>query len=347
MTRRFRTLLAAVAVVATALGPATPVQADNPRRLTVATYNVYQGADLTVLFTAPTLPELVERAGLAYQQVVATDFPARARAIARLLAKTRPDVLGLQEVALWKKGPLDGPLQVSYDFLDILLRELRAVGLRYRTAATVTMFTGTLPISATEQASFSDRNALLVRDGLQVSSPQSHLYDAKVVVDTPAGITFNIPSGWIAVDVGVDRRDRVRLVTTHLDPSAAAVRDAQGRELYAALAGSPYPVVVAGDVNSPPTNTTGPYGKFVTGGYRDAWRAVHGARDGFTATQDPDLRNLPSLLDQRVDHVFHRPGRLVAVSAQLVGEAVRDRTPTGLWPSDHAGLVVTLRRVGW
>ncbi|MEO3746533.1 endonuclease/exonuclease/phosphatase family protein [Plantactinospora sp. B5E13] len=346
MIRRFRTLLAAVVVVATLFGPATPVRAHGPQRLTVATYNLYQGADLTGLLTAPTLPELVERAGLTYQRMVDTDFPTRARAIARLLAKTRPDVLGLQEVALWKKGPLGGPLQVSYDFLDILLRELRGVGLHYRTAATVTMFTGTLPISATEQASFSDRNALLIRDGLQASNPRSHLYEATVVVDTPAGITFDLPSGWIAVDVGATRHDRVRVATTHLEPSVPAVRDAQGRELYAALAGSPYPVIVAGDLNSPPTDPTGPYGTFATGGYRDAWRVVNGVGGGFTATQDPDLRNLPSQLDERVDHVFHQPGRLWAVNADLVGEAVRDRTPTGLWPSDHAGLVVTFRRVG-
>jgi hypothetical protein len=28
---------------------------------------------------------------------------------------------------------------------------------------------------------------------------------------------------------------------------------------------------------------------------------------------------------------------------RLVGNAPRDKTPSGLWPSDHAGLAVTLR----
>jgi hypothetical protein len=31
----------------------------------------------------------------------------------------------------------------------------------------------------------------------------------------------------------------------------------------------------------------------------------------------------------------------VALDAELVGEEPADRTPSGLWPSDHAGVVVT------
>ena len=345
MTRRLTALLAAAGLaVAAALGPATPAQARDKQQLKVATYNIYQGADLTPLVTAPTQQELVRRAGIAYAQVVATDFPARARAISRLLRKDRPNVVGLQEVALWKKGPLGGQLQVTYDFLDILLRELRRAGLHYRAAAIDTTFSGAVPISATEQASFTDRDAILVQDGLRVTNAQSHLYTAKLVVDSPAGITFTIPRGWSAVDVGLAyQRTRVRVATTHLEPQAPAIRNAQGQELYAALAQSPLPVVAIGDFNSPPTDATGPYGTFTNGGYADAWQTVHGPGDGFTATQDPDLRNLPSKLDRRIDYVFYQRTPLSAVSAHLIGNQVRDRTPNGLWPSDHAGLVAALR----
>ncbi|MFE2094377.1 hypothetical protein [Streptomyces sp. NPDC057582] len=52
---------------------------------------------------------------------------------------------------------------------------------------------------------------------------------------------------------------------------------------------------------------------------------------------------MPSQLDHRIDDVFHQPGRLPAVFADVIGDKLRDRTPTGLWPSDHAGLVVRLR----
>jgi hypothetical protein len=45
----------------------------------------------------------------------------------------------------------------------------------------------------------------------------------------------------------------------------------------------------------------------------------------------------------RIDYVFYQPARQSAVSADVIGDKVTDRTPTGLWPSDHAGLVVSLR----
>ncbi|WP_327735250.1 endonuclease/exonuclease/phosphatase family protein [Streptomyces nojiriensis] len=343
MARRMTALWVVAGLIAAALGLAAPAQADTGRRqLDVATYNIYQGADLTPLFTAPNLPELVRRAGIAYGQVVATDFPLRARALSRLIKKDRPEVIGLQEVALWKTGPQGGDLTTTYDFLDILLRTLRQTGLDYRAVAVNTTFSGALPISATEQASFTDRDVILVRRGVRVTNTQSHLYTAKLVVPTPFGITFTIPRGWSTVDVKLAGKP-VRVANTHLEPVAPPVRNAQGQELYNALAQSPYPVTAVGDFNSPPADVTGPYGTFTTGGYEEAWRKVHGTGSGFTATQDPDLTNVPSKLDRRIDYVFYQPRRLSAVSADVIGDELRDRTPTGLWPSDHAGLVARLR----
>ncbi|MFE7710070.1 endonuclease/exonuclease/phosphatase family protein [Streptomyces sp. NPDC057486] len=167
---------------------------------------------------------------------------------------------------------------------------------------------------------------------------------SKLVITTPFGVTFSFPRGWSAVDVALKGKPaRVRVATTHLQPGVPAIRNAQGQELYAAPAQSPYPVTALGDFNAPPTEVTGPYGTFTTGGYDDAWRTIHGPGGGFTAVQDPDLRNLPSKLSSRIDYVFYRPTHLSAVSARVIGDKVRDRTPTGLWPSDHAGPVVRLR----
>ncbi|MFF4646218.1 endonuclease/exonuclease/phosphatase family protein [Streptomyces sp. NPDC001389] len=346
MPRRRTALFAAAGLLAAALGTAAPDRAGatGHRTVDVATYNVYQGADLVPLFSAPDLPELIRRAGVAYDQAVATDFPGRARSISRLLRKDRPAVIGLQEVALWKTGPRGGELTTAYDFLAALLEALRAEGLHYRAAAVDTTFSGTLPISTTRQASVTDRDVILVRDDLPTADAQSHLYATQLVVPTPSGITFTIPRGWSSVDVRL-ADGPVRVATTHLEPSAAPVRTTQARELHTALARSPHPVVAVGDFNSPPVDATGPYGIFTGGGYVDAWHAVHPVKNGFTAAQDPGLTNVPSALSRRIDHVFSRAGRLTAVRAEVIGDRLRDRTPGGLWPSDHAGLVVRLRTV--
>ncbi|MFE2328257.1 endonuclease/exonuclease/phosphatase family protein [Streptomyces sp. NPDC059385] len=345
MARRLTTLLVATGLLTATLGMASPDQAADAgrhRKLDVATYNVYQGTDLTTLVAAPNLPELVRRAGIAYGQVVATDFPSRAQAIARLIKKERPEVIGLQEVALWRTGPLGGDLTTTYDFLAILLDALHAEGLDYRADAVDTTFSGTLPISATRQASFTDRDVILVREGVRTEHAESHLYAAKLVVPTPFGITFTIPRGWSSVDVNLPGGP-VRVANTHLEPVAPPIRNAQAQELHTVLEQSPYPVTAVGDFNSLPTDTTGPYGTFTGGGYVDAWHAVEPGKSGFTTTQDPDLRNVPSKLSRRVDYVFHRAGRLAAVRAEVFGDKLTDRTPTGLWPSDHAGLAVRLR----
>jgi hypothetical protein len=65
---------------------------------------------------------------------------------------------------------------------------------------------------------------------------------------------------------------------------------------------------------------------------------------GYTAGQTDDLTNVPSTIDHTVDYILHTDGAMVSVtgSGAIVGEELADRTPSGLWPSDHAGVVLTL-----
>lgn len=340
--------LAAAGLVAVA----RPAQADPPpwaqRQLTVATYNVYLGADLTPLFTASSQEELARRAAAVYAQTEKTDFPSRAEAIAGVLAANPPDVVGLQEVARWKIGPVGGELETSYDFLELLLDALAEHGLDYRPVATNANFSGQLPIGPDTMASFADRDVIIARTDrptarLHVSGAQSHTFSAELVIPTPAGPTFTVPRGWSAVDVKL-RGKTVRVANTHLEAFDTQTRVAQAEELRAALENSPHPVVLAGDLNSLPEAGPDAYGMFTGAGYVDAWNAVHGPGGGFTAGQTADLDNFPSLLDHRVDYVLYQPRDpgVEAVAADVVDEEADDRTPAGRWPSDHAGVVTTV-----
>jgi len=138
------------------------------------------------------------------------------------------------------------------------------------------------------------------------------------------------------------RGKTVRFVNTHLEAFSTTVRNQQARELAAALAGSADPVVLVGDLNSQPDDTAGAYGTFAAAGYVDAWVVVHGPEGGFTAGQTELLDNVPSKLDHRIDYVLYQPRGIEAVAAEVLGEELDDRTPSGLWPSDHAGVVATL-----
>ena len=46
--------------------------------------------------------------------------------------------------------------------------------------------------------------------------------------------------------------------------------------------------------------------------------------------------------DHRIDLIFSKPA-LRALKGQVVGKRLSDRAANGLWPSDHAGVVLTLR----
>jgi endonuclease/exonuclease/phosphatase family metal-dependent hydrolase len=49
-----------------------------------------------------------------------------------------------------------------------------------------------------------------------------------------------------------------------------------------------------------------------------------------------------SKMTERIDFVLFR-GEFKAKHTYLVGDKVRDKTPSGLWPSDHAGVVARIR----
>ena len=102
------------------------------------------------------------------------------------------------------------------------------------------------------------------------------------------------------------------------------------------------PVIVVGDFNSDPEDagSDGDTYRNFADDYTDAWTAVSGA-PGLTCCQDPDIRNTPSDLESRIDVIFFR-GDATATSADVVGEEAAAMTASGVWPSDHAGVVATL-----
>jgi hypothetical protein len=66
---------------------------------------------------------------------------------------------------------------------------------------------------------------------------------------------------------------------------------------------------------------------------------------GFTSGQSEDLKNPTSQLSERIDYILHNAGasiKAVPDGGDVVGEELDDRTPSGLWPADHAGVVFRL-----
>ena len=123
----------------------------------------------------------------------------------------------------------------------------------------------------------------------------------------------------------------------------AAVQNLQALELIGILNASPLPVIAVGDYNSNANNLETPtYAMMLNAGYEDMWQP--NGDTGYTCCQDKLLRNAESELVKRIDFVFTRgfAGSVFGAS-HTVGDEPADRLPSGLWPSDHAGVVTKLR----
>ena len=290
--------------------------------------------------------------------MLATKFPERAQALAREIETAQPELIGLQEVSLFRTGPRGtAPAEdVELDYLQILVGALESRGLHYAPVAVTTDFDvevpGFNPLGLLKDIRLTDRDVILARTDLppcQMSLwniQQEQHFVNNVQLPVPGGV-FTMTRGWNSVDVQVCGQE-FRLFNAHIESPDnqyfAAVQLAQAGEVKAVLDGITMPVILIGDYNSPaerPNST--PYQVIAGAGMTDAWNQTHPAQPGYTWGNEPDLLNPDPLpLDpQRIDLVLYR-GDLKVRSMERVGISRADRTPSGLWPSDHAGVVATL-----
>src|SRR3954453_7353868 len=97
---------AAALLVALCAVAALPAAASAKKQdLKVMTRNVYLGADLIPLATAPDLATFEQNAAERFKTVARNDFPARPKAVAKEIAKNKPDIIGVQEATVWRRGP--------------------------------------------------------------------------------------------------------------------------------------------------------------------------------------------------------------------------------------------------
>ena len=326
------------------------------RDLGVATYNVYVGADVAVAIQAVSTGDpakIIAGVTSYWQNVLSTDFHARAAAIAKQIDTKDPALVGLQEMASYFIGPYDPTTQASTPLLNFeseLLGALSDRGLHYAVVSRGTNadieFPGFIDANAgLDDLRVVDHDLILARTDLpksqlKVSNAAKGSYATNLQFPSPAG-TVTIQRGWVSVDAKV-RGKTVRFIDTHIEPFNEQVQRAQAAEIVAGPAKTNLPVILAGDLNTAADgSTTMTYADLKTAGFADAWSEVRPNDPGFTDGQDANLLNPVSKLSERIDFVLLR-GDLVGKKADRIGEEVADKTPSGLWPSDHAGVAVTV-----
>lgn len=346
---RPRAVLAALVVLAAACQPE-----EKTTQVTVMSRNLYLGAELNPIlealvafelgFIPPAayplvIPPLVE---LAWADVQATDFPARAKVVAAEIAAQQADIVGLQEVALWRTGASPPATTVVYDFLELVRSELAGLGLDYRVASTVQETDAELPLLDGTRVRFTDRDVILARAGIVTTGATGGNYAARFPVTTasgPLGVELSALRGWTSVEVQKDGV-RFRVYDTHLEvenPPLNYFQAGQAAELAQILTAEPLPAIVVGDFNSDgsqthPISSTPTYPLMLDLGFGDPWAVLHPGDLGYTfcGATDTTLTAL-SPCDARLDHTFYRGGFTPLATTQVPLAT----TPSGIYASDH------------
>ncbi len=346
------TLAAAMAIVTPlAARPATahaaPPGGNNAHRfVSVMTRNLDEGTDFGYITAAANgLMSFPDAISATYGEVLASNVCGRAARVAEEIAAAQPDLVSLQEAAVWT-GPAPAGCSganspTTIDAEAALMTKLAADGASYVVVGEQDEFGSSIIAPLLPPGlSFLDRDLLLARvedpEQLSVTNVTAAHFSTLLPLQLFPGVTISITRGWISADATLRGRT-VRVIATHLESFYEPVQEAQGVELAAGPANTTLPVIIAGDLNTGPGSSQLAAYNFLTtsAGFTDTWTVTHPGEPGFTDafyTEDPTTPAVPS---ERIDLVLVRGSLVPTADVQVGGEAPH--------PSDHAGIVATIR----
>ncbi len=367
-------LAALIALTALVAAPEADAKSKKSVKVKVMTRNIFLGADLSPGLEADGAEEFVAAAGEIFREVDQTNFPLRAKGLAAEVKQKKPDLIGLQEVALWRTGPVDldaaltntpKATEVRYDFLQILLDELKAKGLKYKAVVVKEEFdfegpadtddddaTGS-PFGADLNGRLTMRDVILVNKDSKVdaklkngqSGTYSNLFTPVVGGLVPVPVTRGWTAGDVTVSKGKGKHEvtrKFRFVNTHFEAfddetQVPSIRAQQAAEVLG-VAANKKTTILLGDFNS---NVPGvqpgdeqAYQTLLDGGFSQ--RSIV---EPITCCVSNLFTSPQSEFDHQVDHIMSNTNKVKLVNSSATG---RDQV-NGIYNSDHAGVFSTLK----
>ena len=348
-------------------------KATKPNKVKAMTRNLYLGADLGPAINASSTDDFIYKNGQILRDVDTNNFKVRAKGLANEIKSASPDLVGLQEVALWRTGPVDltAPLtgtftasEVHIYYLAELMAQLNKGKKRYKVVKVQQEFdfeapadydgvagNGTVPnVNSNGEINgrLTMRDVIIVKvgAGIKTKNIKGGNYET-IYQPVISGIPVKVQRGWLSVDVKVRKSKWLRFVNTHFEAfGEPQIREAQAKELLAKggpLRSGKLPAILLGDLNSDDDT--------VTGDDRLAYNALKKGGLVDRGTQKPMSCCIKSGIltgnfggigdfDHYIDHIMtNRPKAVKRLKAGVTGRKV----VSGYWNSDHAGVWSTLR----
>lgn len=339
MPRRIPLTIAVLLTGGAVLAGAPTALAAKPKTtdVKVMTRNVFLGADLPPIALAKPGAEFERAAGNLVREVRAGDPKGRMRLIGDEIADAKPDLVGLQEVSHYLTGPKGDKRPAThtlYDFLAVIRAELARRHQSYRVVAKRYGLDVEGPSDRGVDVRLTLGDVVLARKGVKVSHARSGVFKRQFSIPSEQLGPVSPGRTWNALDATV-RGARLHFVNTHLEAYSPEFRLAQAKELVKGPLKSKRQTVLVGDLNSGPTlplqADRPPYQAIAKAGLRPR-------RSAKRSCCFSDLHGAGKW-DHNVDWIMTRPGAKL-VSSSITG---RETTKGGLHPSDHGGVVSTLR----
>jgi len=359
-------LVGALAMTALVAQPADAKRKKKPNTVKVMTRNLYLGADLGPAVNSSGPADFVSKNGQILRDVDTNNFPARAKGLANEIKKVSPDLVGLQELALWRTGdPSLSPAisgnyvasTVHVDYLKELMKQLNKGKKRYRVVKVQNEFDFEAPADydndpATGLATFGGeingrltmRDAILAKVGAGIRTRKIKASNFTTIYEPViSGITVKVQRGWVSANVKVRKGKWFRFVNTHLESfGEPTIREAQAKQLLAGpLKSGSLPAVLVDDLNSDDDTVSADdalaYNALKKGGMVE--RGFSG-KMSFGVDSGIITDDAPTKFDQFIDHVMtNRPKAVRKMAAGVTGT----KPANGYWDSDHLGVWAKLR----
>jgi endonuclease/exonuclease/phosphatase family metal-dependent hydrolase len=202
--------------------------------------NLYLGADLGPAIRSTSFEEFAQANGEIMRSVDLNNFPVRARGLAAEIKTKSPDLVGLQEVSLWRIGPTGPPRvkpqhspeefntrTVKYDYLNLLMKELNKGKQRYRVVKVTTEFDFEGPADYDNNlANFFEvngrltmRDVILAKVGADIKTrnAQGANYETIYAPRVANALDVTVDRGWGSVEAKVRNGPWFKFVNTHFE----------------------------------------------------------------------------------------------------------------------------------